>query len=159
MTNPLTERTLETLELMRRSEECVAAFYAACAKRWKHDADFWNTLVEAEHMHASKLEAIAELVKANPMQYVAQRPFNPVATGLFIEWTEKSQKQIESGDCFKRDALILAMDMEGSLLENRFTDFLKTQDREYLLMVQTLQQETEAHIQMLKEKAAEHSVG
>jgi len=158
MANPIIQKILDTLGLMRQGEEGMAAFYETCAARWDNSAEFWQELQDAERRHASALVEMAELVKANEALYAPGRPFNPTATQVFIDWTERSRKEIQSENAFLKDALVLALDMERALLENKFMEVLTSRDPQYLQLAKTLETDTETHVEMLKEKAAQYSV-
>lgn len=159
MANPIIRKLLDTIDLMRRAEEGMAAFYEACGARWERSAQFWHQLRDAERRHASALAEMAELVTANEALYAPGRPFNPIATQRFIEWTERSRREIQSEDAFLKDALVLALDMERSLIENRFTEVLSSQDPRFLQLAKLLRTETEAHVELIREKAAPYSLG
>jgi len=146
------ERTLETLAALGDFERALGDMYATCATIWNDDAPFWTRFVEAEGRHAEMMGRIAGLVSSDPASFEPARPLTAAATRAQVEYIKERTRKFADGSTAPRTALLVAAELERSVLEQRFYELVATDDPEYRSLVKTIVGETEKHTRWLDER-------
>ena len=155
MTSPALARTLETLELMAQAEEAVQRLYATCAVLWKDDEEFWKGLSGEERRHAKHIRSMVAILTANPDRFQPGRPFSAVALKTFISGIEKDMESVKQAGVPELRALRLALDIEQAVIEAKFTEIVRTEDKGYQTLAVEIAQDTVTHRRLVENKIME----
>jgi len=148
----------EILTAMAQYEEEISALYASCAERWPESDELWLTMSKDEVVHAERLRWLSRILEENPRQFEIGRPFNRIAINTAISGVKKHREEIKNGSYAPERAMAIARDIEQSILESRYMEFLKTSNVEYQETMKRLVEETGNHrkiIQQYLEKITE----
>ncbi len=83
------------------------------------------------------------------------RPSNEVAIRTFIKGINATKDKIINGEIDEKKALYLTRDMEKSVLEAKYKDFLITDNLEYNTYISAIVKETEDHNATINKKITE----
>jgi len=142
----------DILAAMAQYEEEISALYALCAERWPQDRDLWLTMSKDELVHAERLRWLSHLLEENPGQFELGRPFNRIAINTAISGVKKRREEIKNGFCPQEQAMAIARDIEQSILESRYMEFLKTSNLEYVNTMRRLVEETGNHRKIIQQQ-------
>jgi hypothetical protein len=149
------DRILETLELMARAEETVQRLYATCAVLWKEDEAFWRGLAGEERRHAKHVRSMISILTANPDRFQPGRPFNAIELKTFISGIERDIESVKQVNVPELEALRLALDIEQAVIEARFTDIVRTEDKGFQYLADGIVKDTTVHRRLVEQKIAE----
>lgn len=139
----------KVMEGLARNERAIAELYSACADQWPEDRKFWQALADAEGKHAAMIESLSEILTRRPERFEAGRPFNLTAVSSSIAWIQSNRDKVRNGSLTRGKILILARDLEQSVLEAKFAEIVKGDDLEYATLVNEVVADTQAHREML----------
>ncbi|MFH1367894.1 MAG: hypothetical protein ABII64_02080 [Elusimicrobiota bacterium] len=145
---------LATLQAMAEGEIAVCNLYRACAERWPEDRDILDTLIDDELKHSAYLKKIYEMVEKNPGKYEVGRSFNPVGVRTFISYVNQNTAKVKNGGLPRERMMNIALDIENSLLEQKFSELLKTGDIEFATLAKEIDSETLNHRKKIQERIA-----
>lgn len=155
MKPPALERTLETLELMARAEETLERLYETCAGLWLEDGEFWRGLAGEEKCHAEIIRTMAAMLSGNPDNYQAGRPFSTDALKTFISGIEQHIETVKGTVIPELKAMRVAWDIEQSIIESRYAEVVKTDDKRFQELAAEIIQETAVHRRLVGKKIIE----
>lgn len=144
----------KVLEAMGEIELAVARLYRTCAERWPEERGFWTALEAQEHNHAQNLQRIAQLITQQTLAFEVQRPFDLVALHTIRTGVEELIRRVQEEDYSHSETLYVARDLEQSLVECKYGEFLKTTHREYQTLVKEIASQTYAHRDSLAKRIA-----
>jgi len=137
------------LEIM---EITVSGLYEIAAQKWPADAALWSNMSKEEIKHAGYIKSLAAIVAKYPHNFVIGRPINIVAINSSIAWINKNIADIQSGSFDNNKMHFLARDIEQSILEAKYAEFLKTDVLEYNKLIKIVFEETIHHRKMIDDK-------
>lgn len=155
MTSPVLDSTLETLELMARAEETVERLYETCAGFWKDNSLFWLGLAGEEKCHAEILRTMAAMVAGSPGNFQAGRPFSAGVLKTFISGIEHQIEGMKRLAVPELNAMRVALDIEQALIEARYAEVVKTDDRHFRELAGEIVRETAVHRRLVEKMIAE----
>ncbi|MEK7477672.1 MAG: hypothetical protein AAB152_18795 [Candidatus Coatesbacteria bacterium] len=146
MTEAEARETAKTLMLMAASELAVGRLYMACAKADDDRREVWERIAGAERNHAKWIEAMAGMLLArNGEGFRIGRKFEPKAVEAFTDEVRKNEADVQTGAIKGRVMYMIARGIEAALLEDRFFEFVATEDEEYKKLVTRIVTETRQH--------------
>ena len=152
MTSPALDQTLETLELMARAEETIERLYETCAGLWKENGDFWQDLAGEEKSHAEIIRTMAAMLVGNPGHFQAGRPFSAGVLKTFISGIEHQIESVKRTAVPEVNAMRIALDIEQALIEARYAEVVKTDDRHFQDLANEIVRETAIHRRLVEKK-------
>ena len=141
---------LDTLAALGDHEAALADLYDACGQTWNDDAALWERLATSERGHAQCLALMAEIVADRPAAFELGRPFSAAAGRLQAEFVENRTREVKRGGMARRTGLLMAREIERSIIETRLNELFKTAERDYLAIVDRVVAETDAHYRLLE---------
>lgn len=123
------------------------------------NANFWSMLEKQEMDHADNIAKMIGVVSRKPEHFQRGRSFSPIAVEMFKKGIDGNREKIQSGAVPRDKFLFLARDNEQSLLEQRYQEVLRTNDIEYMTLVQHVLSETMEHKKHIEAKIAETRKG
>lgn len=136
---------LDVLSSMEEMEGTVADFYRVCGELWTERREFWSSIEEDERKHVRHVGAMKEIISRKPQRFEKGRPFNIMAVQTVIRGIQNNIAKAKAGELKMSGALFIARDNEQSFLESRYSEVVKTEDIEYLTLVNTIVRETLNH--------------
>jgi hypothetical protein len=145
-------RALETLEALGDHELALAELYGTFARVWTDDGAMWKNLASSERSHAGALRRLARIVAARPGAFRPARALTAAATKLQADYVMSRAAEVASGVVARRTAMLMARDIESSILETRFDELFDTDDGDYLTIAAGVVAETGAHYRLLEQR-------
>jgi hypothetical protein len=145
------ERVLDTLQALGEHEATLAGLYGACGRVWGDDAGLWDGLAGAERDHAQCLRLMARIVSERPAGFAPGRPLTAAAGRLQAGYIKARRREVEAGGVARRTALLMACEIERSILETRLNELLETGESDYLAIVDRVVAETGVHYRLLEQ--------
>ena len=147
--------TMHVLNKLSEFEQTIAKFYEACGEQWTEDGSFWAGLSMMELQHSDNLIRIAGIVNAKPHLFEAGRPLNVVAIETTVAGIRANTEKLRKGELPKPMVLNICRDIELSILESRYVEFVKTRDVEYNTLMAQIIAQTVEHRKQIDRKIAE----
>ncbi len=148
------QRALKVLDDMAALELALASLYKSCAETFPEDQHFWTAISRQEEIHAQSLGNMAELVSRKPQDFELGSAFNSIAIGHIRSIIDNHNDQVKNREIARENALIIARDIENSVLEANYRDFLKTGNVQFVAIMDTLGKDTALHKNLFAEKVA-----
>lgn len=155
MTLLAVENILEIMRTLGESERIIGRFYRRCAETWQADEGFWLNLEREEIKHAKTIDAMADLIRQNPDAFQLNRPFSLIAIRTVITGIEQNIDQLNKGLITRERAMILARDIESSIIEKTYHEIVKTANPTYLALVRQVVSESYNHRSSIEQKIRE----
>lgn len=149
------EKTVRILQLMMQHELELSVLYRTCALQWPSEASFWQGLADTEIRHAQTMTKIAAMLTKNPLRFETGRPFNVQSLNTILAGVKEIEARLLQHDIPLEKMLVIARDMEQSLLEARYMDIVKTNDAEYHTLMRAVVAETYEHRKTIEKKMAD----
>lgn len=146
------ERITKVLESMIQYELNLSDFYKQCADAWEEDRAFWVNLAYAEVHHAENIQKMREIILKKQEIFELGRPFNLIALNTALAGLQDIIKRINQGLYSREKILVLARDIEQSLLESHYAEIVKTADIEYQTLMKNILSQTYEHRMMLQKR-------
>jgi hypothetical protein len=146
------EKITRALEAMSQYELTLSDFYKQCAGIWTEDQAFWQNLAHAEAGHAENIQKMREIIIKKQENFEAGRPFNPIAINTAMAGLNDDARRLTSGAVSFEKMLIMARDIEQSILESHYAEIVKTADLEYQTLMKGILSQTYEHKKIIQEK-------
>jgi len=146
------EKINKVLESMIQYELNLSDFYKQCADTWTEDQAFWQTLAHAEIKHAENIQKMREIIVKKQERFEVGRPFNPIALNTAMAGLKDNAKHLTSGALSFEKMLIMARDIEQSVLESHYAEIVKTADIEYQTLMKGILSDTYVHKKTIQKK-------
>jgi hypothetical protein len=132
------DNAIEVMKLMVEAETTCADFYQACSEVFYHDKDFWDQLVKEESHHAGVLVKLSELVTRKPQELEVGKLSPLSALRSFISRVQSDHQNLDRGVLSEKGALMAAYLIESTVVEHKYMEVIKTQNRGYLTALKNL---------------------
>jgi hypothetical protein len=149
------DRITKVLDAMIQYEISLSSLYENCAEIWKENGEFWRDLSQAEIGHAENIKKMMEILAKKPERFEMGRPFNLMALSTALTGVKDKIKRVSEKGFSLEKMLILARDIEQSILESHYGEIVKTDDGEYLNLMKNILSQTYDHRMMLQKKMDE----
>ncbi len=154
------EQLLLVFNALKELEGAVSALYGCFSeKTYGEDKVFWEVLQKAELIHIKHLGSIIEAITNNPDAFITGRPLTLKAVLLVTGSVKEKISGARSGEILPVKFLLLATDIENSLLENKYHEIAKTTDSKFNALTAIIMTDTKAHLEMLKKKVLSQKPG
>jgi hypothetical protein len=150
---------LKTMDMLAQLELAISEFYQTCADSWKTQEEFWSSLALAEVKHSHYIREIADLFSKSPGNFYRGRPFHPAAVSTVKSGIKNNIQKLKNGEIKENHLLFIALDIEESILESKYFDFLKSDDPRLQHLVMEIMNQTRHHKKMLENKIDEWKKG
>jgi hypothetical protein len=141
--------TLATIEL------AFAELYEACAKVWEADAKFWMVIAREERGHVEYINKMSQIIAQSPDQFILEKPFKPIALQTAGQTAKTVAQKVNNGQITQQEIFNIAIDIEKSIIEAKYNDILKTENKLYRDLADKLVSESYEHRNMIQLKSDE----
>ena len=148
------QSTLKVLNDMAALELALASLYKTCGETYPEDQHLWAVISRQEEIHAQSLGTMAELVAQQPQEFEFGSDFDSIKIGHIKSIIDNYSDQVRNKEIARNKALIIARDIEGSVLEANYCKFLKTRNTQFMTVMATLEKDTANHENMFAQKVA-----
>lgn len=145
---------LQVMNDMVALEEALAALYLACSEKFPEDGKFWLAICHQEELHARYLAELAALISSHPHEFKFGRQFNAVAITTIMSSVRKLTDEIRQGQSDRKRALVMARDIENSVLEAKYHEIVTSDNVQFRETIDRIMRETTTHKKLLAAKVA-----
>lgn len=145
---------LQVMNDMVVLEKALAELYLACSEKFPEDSKFWLAICHQEELHAKFIGELAALVSSHPQEFKFGRPFNTVAITTIMSNVKNSMDQVRNGQFDRKRALLMARDIENSVLEAKYQEIVSTDNIEFTKTINRIMRDTASHKNLLAAKIA-----
>lgn len=146
------QNLLDVMKMMAATEKLIADFYRACAEIWEEDREFWMPIVQDEEKHALNIDRMAQIIALKPERFEICRPFNQLAIKTIMTGIEGNLKNLKEGRIDRNRLIIVARDIEASVMEKYYGEIVRTNDVEYMNLVKEVTSETSNHKKKIEQR-------
>ena len=154
MTPQNLQQLLNVMEEMADLETTLADLYQACSQTFPEDTHFWTAIKHQEQGHADSIRKIAALVTANPQEFAVDRAFNAAAIKTIKKGVVAHIDALKQGEISRAKMMTIARDIEGSLIEANYSKLVKTNNVQFMDVINRIDNETSAHKNLMIKKIA-----
>ncbi len=135
----------EILNLFYKCETKMSLLYRKCGQVFPAEKEFWEWLSKEEELHAYYIQEMIELLRDSPGEYKRGRPFNRKALITVIRGVEYNIEHLSSGKKGMLQMLSIALDIENSLIESKFREFILSENDDYKKLSEKIAGDTSFH--------------
>jgi hypothetical protein len=143
---------LESLKFMVENELVIGELYKTCSKKWKDNEGFWADIYEDENKHAKYINSMIEIISNRPERFEKGRLFNIFAIRTVISGVQDKIQKVKKGEIPENNALFIARDLEQAMIEDKYSEIVKTDDVKFKSLVQEIVDDTNAHKTKINQK-------
>lgn len=149
------EKITKVLEAMIQYELLLSDFYNHNAKLWMDDHVLWNNLALAEIRHADNIRKMRDIIVKKQECFAIGRPFNLTVLNTLGAGLKDTTRRLSLGEFSREKMLIMARDIEQSIIESNYAEIVKTEDTEYNALMKDIISQTHEHKKIIQEKISE----
>ncbi len=139
------DTAIRALHLLREHEKAIGRLYAAYARRFPQDREFWLDLSGEEEQHAGWVKSLQSRVNEDPSSLVVDR-FPTTAIEHSLAYVNRLIGTADSPSLTRVNALSIALDLERALLEHRYFEVFAGDAPQIRHTLQLLEQSTRTHL-------------
>jgi rubrerythrin len=140
---------IRALDLLREHEKAIGRLYAAYARRFPQEREFWLGLSREEAQHARWIDMLRSRAEEDPSGLVVER-FPAAAIELSLAYVHRLIESADSPHLTRINALSIALDLERALLEHKYFEVFASDDPQIVRTLQLLQESTRSHLQKVQ---------
>jgi hypothetical protein len=152
MTDHPLQDAIDVMNLMVEAERTCADFYQACSEAFSHEKDFWEQLAKEEFHHAGVLVKLSDLVNRKPHEFEVGKLSPLSAMRGFISRVRSDHQKLHGGSLSEDGALMAAYLIESTVVEQKYTEVIRTQNSSYLTALEKLTKAEVNHKARIQEK-------
>lgn len=141
--------TIRELDLLKDHEKAIGRLYAAYARRFPADREFWLGLSREEQQHANWVQSLRSRIEDDPASLVVSR-FPTKTIELSLAYVNRLIEASDASSLTRVNALSVALDLERALLEHRYFEVFSSEDPQIRRTLQLLRQSTQTHLQKVQ---------
>ncbi len=139
------EELRKEMDVMIEIEKSLSAFYDKCADLFPEGGEFWSDMARDEQHHADVLRILAKATLKRARHFEVGKSFGSGSLATFLNQITANRDRLGSDPLKERDALMIAYHMEGTLVEQKYTEVLRTDKPEYMEALEKVVDETKIH--------------
>ncbi len=148
------QQLLKVMEEMVGLELALANLYQTCGEVFPEDHHFWLAIKHQEELHADSIRKMIVLVSARPQDFEPGRTFNATAIGTIKKGIQEHVEALKRRQISRIHMLMIARDIEGSVLEAHYRDIVKTANVQFVELIDRIDHQTMEHKNLLIKKIA-----
>lgn len=143
---------IEILKILMRSEILLAKYYNLAATKFEEDREFFLSIAKQEVENFQNIKKMINIVIRNQKNFLRNEAFKKEAAELFLKGVESIVSLMEKENWDKIKFISVALDYEKSIMENKYSNILKTDSLEYNFLLREIEKATQSHILALEDK-------
>ena len=149
-----TDEMNEIIQAIQQHELSLARMYEEFARSHPEHRQFWSQLAREESLHAKWIESLGRHFQKGQLGGSGLK-LNRQALKTSISHIEKQTEASRKGDLSLLNAVSIALDIEKSMIENKFFEIFDLDDAKFDRIRSGLKQETAKHRQHLEKLFSE----
>jgi hypothetical protein len=149
------QKTLDMYALAQSAEEALGELYLLCGRRWPEEEAFWLKLAEEERQHVEDIRQMGAMLRQEPDRFQVGRLPDPSLFRGFVSYLGRESRAVQAGDATLKEMLEAVRDIEQSVIDFSYPDFVATDIPEFAALGRGLSSQTMAHRQWIVRKIAE----
>lgn len=138
---------------MKEAELAIGNYYKACSEKdTPENRSFWTALAQAEAKHAGNLVKILLMILKNPNRYYYGLDFDPVNIEQLVKEANDLTAKVQSSQMLGKSLLLAARNLEDRLLEKKYFETVKSEEKEFLDILNIMKAETAQHREIIVKK-------
>ncbi len=146
------QTVLAVLKQMKDLELTLSDFYRICGEVWILEKDFWTHMADSEVKHAHNIDEIMKMFSEAPQIFELGYPFKRPAVQTFISGVKSNIERLKAESLPKQKVLFVARDIEESVLESRYAEIIRSDDKEFQRLIKQLVSDTALHKESLNQR-------
>ena len=138
------------LGAMKEHELVIGQLYKVYARLFPEYCDFWNDLSNEEELHAQAIDVLNDNIKNSEVDFMVDR-FPIAAIETSIKYIRQLIERAKQPDLPLVTALSLAVDIEKSLLENRYFEIFEGDSPKTKHALTLLESGTQKHLKIVQQ--------
>ena len=139
----------DILDALREIELIAAELYRQFSHSFRQDRVFWESLSQEEENHAAMVTELKNTLFKNGSPFEIGK-INVLVLSTYRQRLTSQIERVQKGQLARRSAFFIARDIEKTLVNHRFYDSIRSENREYQAIQSRIQRETESHLQKLE---------
>lgn len=139
----------QILDVLREIELTVAELYRRFSLTFPLDRIFWQDLSQDEENHADMVVELKNALLKNGYPFKVGR-INLSILQTYCQGLASQMDRLRRGELARGSAFFIARDFEKTLVEHRFYDSIRSENKDYQVLQARIQKETELHLQKLE---------
>jgi len=136
------------LNLLAEHEKAIGDLYQRFADRFPEYASLWSGCAQEEFRHVEIVRNMQAMAAQGLISHTGR--FNAAAIQTSLSYIADQTNMAQGGELRDRQALAIALNIESSLLENRYFEMFGATAPEFQKMQRTLLEETVKHRRMIQ---------
>jgi len=138
----------QALTFLAEHEKAIGGLYQVFADSFPEHAAFWSGCAEEEFRHAAIIRNMQALAAKGAICLTGR--FNAAAVKTSLSYIDQQTAMAQSRAMQARQAFAIALNIESSLLENRYFEMFSAASPEFQKMQRTILDETVKHRRMIQ---------
>lgn len=149
----------DILELLAKHEEKIMGLYTAYAGKFPDMAAFWNEMAKEEEWHAQVIREAAQKERGSAAPGFVSQRFRPELLRTSVTYLEKETMRAQQDVMTEINALVIAADIEKTMIERRFFEAFSAQTAELKDAMKMMIDATRAHMDRINTSLARYRNG
>jgi len=137
------------LDGLREIELIVAELYRHFSHSFPSDRIFWETMAGDEANHAAWIDDLKTALFRNGWSFEVGK-ISLASLNTFRLGIVRQIDRLRKGEMGRRNAFFIARDFERTLIENRYFELIRSDNKDYQAVQDKIRKETEVHLQKLQ---------
>ena len=152
----LNEGQEKIVEMLAGHEEAIGQLYSEYARKLPQCAEFWEKLAAEEEQHAYWLRRLNKRIQQENCGYINTEKFSEELIEESLRRIKKKIEEVKSSDIELIDALMFALSVEASILENKYFEIFVGEIAEIKQVQYCLEEVTKNHRERITKALSEH---
>ncbi|MHC4265021.1 MAG: hypothetical protein ACYSUK_03710 [Planctomycetota bacterium] len=144
------------VEMLAGHEEAIGELYSEYARKLGDSAEFWEKLAAEEEQHAHWLRRLNKRIKKENCGYIDTKKFSEELIEESLRRIKKKIEEVKESDVKLNDALMFALSVEASILENKYFEIFVGEIAEIKQVQYCLEEVTKEHRERITKALSEH---
>lgn len=149
------QKAFDMLALAQDAEKALCDLFRVCSRVWPEEDAFWLKLAEDERQHVENIGQMVTTLRESPDRFQTGRLPDPSLFRGFVSYLERESRAVQAGQATLKEMLEALRDIEQSVIDFSYPDFVTTDIPELTALGQRLNGQTMAHRQWTLRKIAE----
>jgi rubrerythrin len=146
------------VERLAGHEEAIGQLYSEYAKKLPQYKDFWEKLAAEEEQHAHWLRRLNKRIQQDNCGYINTKKFSEELIEESLRRINNKVEEVKTSEIKLTDALMFALSVEASILENKYFDLFVGEIAEIKQVQYCLAEVTKEHRERINKALSAHEL-
>ncbi|MHC4293281.1 MAG: hypothetical protein ACYSTX_03215 [Planctomycetota bacterium] len=144
------------VEMLAEHEEAIGLLYSEYSKKLPQCAGFWEKLASEEEQHAHWLRRLNKRIQQENCGYINTKKFSEELIEESLRRIKKKIEEVKTTDIELKHALMFALSIEASILENKYFEIFVGEIAEIKQVQYCLEEVTKEHRERINKALSDH---